>query len=459
MSLPFNAYCFDRTRVRLRKGVSLDRDEGLGTNTIRARNLEFPLQDRNGLLEFAALLADGVGLAQALSLTSANERALALFKGILMRGFAEYAMYYAPDEYIRVIPNTGDYIPEFPAEPPHAQYALVPDAFLKRAGNEWVLLAPKCRAEVLFPFPSGFEMLSGLAEGGSPPCEHSGRALVYATLASLGLIETRFGDAESQPQTGLQFHELLFHRLSRKGDHGQASGATFAGLPKGGENPFSTRVWKAGQPIILPDVPPIEKPYGKSIREFSDRPISLSQLGRLLSMTVMATDSTTNLIDGVPIEVPQKPYPSGGGLYEIEVYLAAYNVAGLPVGFYHYNSTKHCLSTVSNDEAKLRRLAIISRTTMGARSDPATVIVLSARFQRMTWKYRSLTYSVILKNVGVLMKTIYDALPGCGLGGCALGSGNIDLFEELTGLDWLEESSVGEFVIGVPEQPQEREKG
>jgi SagB-type dehydrogenase family enzyme len=53
----------------------------------------------------------------------------------------------------------------------------------------------------------------------------------------------------------------------------------------------------------------------------------------------------------------------------------------------------------------------------------------AARFGQISWKYSSIAYALILKDVGVLIQTFYMMATDMGLGGCAIGSANIDLFE------------------------------
>ena len=40
----------------------------------------------------------------------------------------------------------------------------------------------------------------------------------------------------------------------------------------------------------------------------------------------------------------------------------------------------------------------------------------------VSWKYNSIAYSLILKNVGVLIQTLYLMATDMGLGGCAIGT-------------------------------------
>jgi SagB-type dehydrogenase family enzyme len=85
---------------------------------------------------------------------------------------------------------------------------------------------------------------------------------------------------------------------------------------------------------------------------------------------------------------------------------------------------------------------------MGASGVPQILVVMAARFGRVSWKYSSIAYSLILKDVGVLMQTLYLMATGMGLGGCAIGSINIDLFARMTGLEFHVEGPVGQFALG-----------
>ena len=78
------------------------------------------------------------------------------------------------------------------------------------------------------------------------------------------------------------------------------------------------------------------------------------------------------------------------------------------------------------------------------------LITIAARFGRISWKYSSLAYALVLKDVGVLIQTFYLMATEMGLGGCAIGSTNIELFAKMTGLDFCVEGPVGQFALGRP---------
>jgi SagB-type dehydrogenase family enzyme len=52
------------------------------------------------------------------------------------------------------------------------------------------------------------------------------------------------------------------------------------------------------------------------------------------------------------------------------------------------------------------------------------------------------------RHVGVLTQTLYLMATDMGLGGCAIGSTNIDLFAKMTGIEFHVEGPVGQFALG-----------
>ena len=79
---------------------------------------------------------------------------------------------------------------------------------------------------------------------------------------------------------------------------------------------------------------------------------------------------------------------------------------------------------------------------------PQILITIAARFGRISWKYSSIAYALILKDVGVLTQALYLMTADMGLGGCAIGITNIDLFAKMTGVEFHVEGPVGQFAIG-----------
>lgn len=261
-------------------------------------------------------------------------------------------------------------------------------------------------------------------------------------------------------------HELWFHRRSTVGDRGtnwvqfgptRWADGRFEPLP-------ARREAYGGEPISLstPDVEALRAGDAtltatvedrKSVRTFDDaRPITVEQLGELLFRCARTRGvRTTNANRAVPEELPSKPFPSGGSLYELEVYVVARNVAGVEPGMYHYDSYDHALRPVASlQSAAVGRLLAPAALTLTDGQLPQVLLVLAARPGRIMWTYEQMPYAVILKHVGVLTQTLYLTATAMGLGGVAQGYGDTAAFAEATGNDELVECNVGSFVVGAP---------
>ena len=239
------------------------------------------------------------------------------------------------------------------------------------------------------------------------------------------------------------FHDLLFHARCTEGRHAN---------PLGGVYPYATSIaplpavrprW-AGTKIDLGKLPITDTDSvrstakilreRRSVRSFDDRtPITLMELSRFLDATARVRSEWTTAFDsdgggGLPIDLYRRPYPSGGSSYPLELYLAVDKCEGLDRGFYFYDAGKHALVPIDVRATELEALLKSAAFAMGESGVPQILITIAARFGRVSWKYSSIAYSLILKDVGVLTQTFYLMATAMGLGGCAIGSINIDLF-------------------------------
>lgn len=182
-------------------------------------------------------------------------------------------------------------------------------------------------------------------------------------------------------------------------------------------------------------------------RSFDDSdPITVEQLAELLYRTARTRSVRS---DGVGEELLSRPYPSGGSLYELELYPVVRSVVGLAPGMYHYDSFGHALEPVAAADSKaVSHLMKPASATLTGGAEPQVLVVMAARAGRIMWTYEQIGYATILKNVGVLMQTIYLAATAMGLGVCAQGFGDTAAFLAATGADELQECSVGSIILG-----------
>jgi SagB-type dehydrogenase family enzyme len=173
-----------------------------------------------------------------------------------------------------------------------------------------------------------------------------------------------------------------------------------------------------------------------------DTPLTLTQLGEFLHWVARGRPPATG---GEP-DRPLRASPSGGGLYGVEIYPVVNTMSGLATGMYHYDPFGHRLEPVPASRTVIRMLIGQAGVASGG-AEPQVLLVLAARFGRVMWKYRSMAYALVLKDVGALMQTMYLVATATGLAPCALGTGDVELFAQATGLDPLVESTVGEFML------------
>ena len=264
------------------------------------------------------------------------------------------------------------------------------------------------------------------------------------------------------------FHDLLFHTRSTEGRQANPLGGLYpyAGLIP---PPPAVRPRWPGKKIDLrklsaapsETISPVAKLLRErhSTRDFDDQqPITLAELSRFLDSTARVQSkwkSRLDLGDGSPVVTyAARPYPSGGSAYELELYLAVANCEGLARGFYHYDADLHALVPIGVRTHELQALWTAAEFAMDAPAAPQILITIAARFDRVSWKYSSIAYSLILKDVGGLMQTLYMMVTDMGLGGCAIGTTNIDLFAKMTGIEFHVEGPVGQFAIGRGRKPE-----
>lgn len=162
-----------------------------------------------------------------------------------------------------------------------------------------------------------------------------------------------------------------------------------------------------------------------SCRRFSEEPLGLAQLSALLH-------SGYGVLGSVDFqgEFLERPVPSGGALYPLELYVLAQNVEGLPGGGYHYVPLYHRLEVV-HDHSLPRLLTSEMFLGQPYLAGCAALIAITAVVERSMWKYEDRGYRYILFEAGHVGQNLSLCTAALDLGGLNLG-GFFD--EDLSGL-------------------------
>jgi SagB-type dehydrogenase family enzyme len=256
-----------------------------------------------------------------------------------------------------------------------------------------------------------------------------------------------------------EFQDLLFHARTRAGRHENQMGGTFRfedELPKS-----LTAALKApmSQQRIVLERPAAEAEgpgffavleSRKSRRVPGAEPMTLGQLSAFLWHSArVKSHSPAGTHKPRSYEFTLRPCPSGGAMHELELYLTVSRCAGLEPGLYHYDPLAHQLEHLAELGAAQQALVYGAMKAAVLEQVPDVLITLAARFGRVAWKYESVAYALVQKNVGVLYQQMYLVATALTLAPCALGVGNCDTFAAATGLDYFTEPAVGEFILSA----------
>jgi SagB-type dehydrogenase family enzyme len=432
-----------------------------------------------GLGTFSAAAADRakeLRIGLPLSSISSVRRNIDKEIGLLVRrlarhGLLEYRLGRSrnSEDLVVIEPQVPDYWPQAPQLGNAEALVLSRFAFMRRRGNEMVVESPRAGALFKICDPKIAAVIAMLSapqqikalrqQEGFPGVELLALLLDCQILFTVGAGgESGLRLAEGDHSLALwDFHDLLFHTRSTKGRHGNPLGGVYPYVGSIVPLPAVRPSWP-GKKVDLRKFsaahPEATSPVAKLLRErhstrsFDDQqPITLAELAQFLDGTARVLSRSNMKLD-LDGDHTVRPYPSAGAAYELELYLAVNLCEGLARGFYHYDAGAHVLAPISVPANELEALLTEAEDAMGAPAAPQILITIAARFGRISWKYSSIAYALILKDVGVLTQALYLMATDMGLGGCAIGITNIDLFAKMTGVEFHVEGPVGQFAIG-----------
>lgn len=379
-------------------------------------------------------------------------------------------------ELMRVTPMTGS-IADVPADLPGGTRIRLSRASVVHAvAGETVLESALSTMRIVVTDPRLLLLLGVLAQAGPVDRLDSGACGLPAEAAHevTGWLVSFRMVARERPGGGFDEDEgtlgqwsandLMVHARSRFGWHSYPYGATFRLLGQVEPEP-AVRPAHPGQPIslyrpeqmaICPDEPSFTEilEARQSIRSYGPQGLSLRQLGEFLFRSTRTRFWYGPFPErSMPYEAADRPYPSGGGTADLEVYVTAHRVSGLPRATYHYDSWRHVLVPVCEQPDLVEGMLSAAVLSKGA-DTPDALLTVTSRFARLAWKYEQIAYATTLRNVGVLYQTFYLVATAMGLAPCGLGGGNSALVAHVIGVDPFVEGSVGDFALGTLPSPE-----
>lgn len=199
----------------------------------------------------------------------------------------------------------------------------------------------------------------------------------------------------------------------------------------------------------LPLNAPVEDVFAlrRTHRHFSDDPVTLDELATLLFHSF----APHRFLDGGAFGTQQcRVSASAGARHEVEAYVVAYNVTGVPPGLYHYSVARHALELLDDDVSRERIASLTYR--QDASYAGAFTVLTTAVANRLAWKYRHpRAYRLWMYDAGHYAQTFALTATALGLGPFQTVAFVDSEVERLLGVDPDEEFAVYLLAAGVPE--------
>lgn len=238
---------------------------------------------------------------------------------------------------------------------------------------------------------------------------------------------------------GRQFITGTYYRYLERSDQDK-------GLPQ----PPLQLEYPATRPLIALPAPPqvivnpldlreaIEK--RRSVRQYSEKPLSLAELSFLLWCTQGVKE-----VSGRPVTL--RTVPSAGARHAFETYLLINRVAGLTPGLYRFLALEHSLLEVDLSADVAARMVEACWRQQFVRSSAVT-FVWTAVVYRMAWRYGERGYRYLFLDAGHVCQNLYLAAQAVGCGVCAIAAFDDEALNRVLGLDGEEQFALYLAAVG-----------
>jgi SagB-type dehydrogenase family enzyme len=188
-----------------------------------------------------------------------------------------------------------------------------------------------------------------------------------------------------------------------------------------------------------------------SCRRFAEGPLPLSLLSTLLRHAYGLGESY-RMGEWAAFN---RPVPSGGGCYPLELYLFVRQVDGVEAGTYHYCVRDHALELLG----AVPSLNLVEELFLGqpwlARAQ--VVLVVSAVPARLLHRYGERGYRYLLLEAGHVGQNLSLLATATGSGSLCLGGFLDDALTTVLGLDPMLELPMYGVAVGMPESTSQLE--
>lgn len=181
----------------------------------------------------------------------------------------------------------------------------------------------------------------------------------------------------------------------------------------------------------------------KSLRKYSQTPISQEELSFLLWATSWARDFRSN----EKIEVTLRNVPSAGARHPLETYLDIRRVTGIKPGIYYYHPIKHCL-VLQDDDPHTQDEIFEGCFRQDMVQNSAVNFIYTAIPYRTSWRYGQRGYRYLYLYAGHVGQNLHLAAEAIKCGACMIGAYSDEEINYTLKLDGIEEFAIYIATVG-----------
>lgn len=189
----------------------------------------------------------------------------------------------------------------------------------------------------------------------------------------------------------------------------------------------------------------------RSIRHYTGDKIPITYLASILRTGYGITATTeVDLQNGVTTALSTRSCASAGGIYPIDIYIAALNIEGLDKGIYQYNPKDDALVKLYESNVVDQLLATFSPNEEQIslkRSGFISLLVGTA--SKSMQKYGNLGLSFTIHEAGSISQNIHLAVTALGLGSVDCASYYISEAQQVLNIDGIYKHLFHTIVVGV----------
>ncbi|BBB90544.1 MAG TPA: SagB/ThcOx family dehydrogenase [Methylomusa anaerophila] len=178
----------------------------------------------------------------------------------------------------------------------------------------------------------------------------------------------------------------------------------------------------------------------KSVRQYSDKPLTLDELSYLLWCTQGVKSVEAHL-------VTMRTVPSAGARHAFETYILINRVEGLQPGLYRFLAVDHELAPVklSEDISDLITDACLKQKFVKA---SAVTFIWTAAMYRMTYRYGQRGYRYVHLDAGHVCQNLYLSAEVIRSGVCAIAAFDDDKLNGILDIDGENQFAVYVAAVG-----------